>query len=134
MRCRGSFGWPLVARSCAEVRCERPALLRGVSVLVDGPGRRVGAADVSGGCAVSVRPQSKPWRDPGKVASISTAQRALILRLMRELEFDTQTVTVMHKRFGMPPRWIGGPVSTWLDQLTRAAASSVIRKLKALVA
>lgn len=61
------------------------------------------------------------------------AQRTEIRRLSRLAEFDTKTVTFMHRRLGVAEHEIGRPVEEWLDAMTRSNASVVIDKLRQIV-
>lgn len=64
---------------------------------------------------------------------ITTQQRAEIFRLLRRGEFDTYTVTFQFRQIGATAAHIGGRVDAWLDGLTLAEGSALIKKLKELV-
>lgn len=66
-------------------------------------------------------------------ARLTSAQRKEILRLLRLAEFDTRTVTFMHRRLGVAEHEIGGSVDAWLDAQTVANASALIAKLRDIV-
>lgn len=59
-------------------------------------------------------------------------QKSNIKRLLNLAEFDSRTVTIMHRRLGASDDWIGKAVDEWLDTLDLAAASRLIDKLKPL--
>ena len=61
------------------------------------------------------------------------AQRALILRLLRENELDARTVTYQHRPLGISDHEIGGSVDSWLDTLSIEGAGQVIDKLKGML-
>lgn len=63
---------------------------------------------------------------------MTSYQRAEVLRLLKLLEFDTRTVTYMHRRIGVPESTIGGTVDTWLSGLGNADASTLIDKLRGM--
>lgn len=62
------------------------------------------------------------------------AQRQAIVGMLRRAEFDTRTVTLMHRRIGVPDVWQGRPLDQWLDTLDADAASAVIGNLQGVVA
>lgn len=65
-------------------------------------------------------------------ASITPAQRNEIRRLMRRLEWDTRTITILHVRMpGMTRQLVGRPLDAWLDTLDVRAASQAITWLRA---
>lgn len=57
-------------------------------------------------------------------------QKSYIKDLLDQLEFDTKTVGIMHRRWGVEERHIGGPVDVWLGELNTAQASRLIERLK----
>lgn len=63
---------------------------------------------------------------------VTGAQRATIVRLLKAVEFDTRTVTLMYRRIGVDDAWQGQSVDSWLSSLTTEAASGLIRKLEAI--
>ena len=65
--------------------------------------------------------------------SATTAQRALIRNLRRELEFDSQYITFLDRRTRIEDKWIGKPLDAYLDSLTEQQASMYIKKLQGMV-
>jgi hypothetical protein len=62
----------------------------------------------------------------------SIAQHAMIRSLLRDAEvYDDRTVTLMHRRLGVPDKFQGQPVEVWLGSLSKREASEVITKLQA---
>ena len=64
---------------------------------------------------------------------ITKLQREMIEQLMKKAEYDTRTVTIMHRRLGVTEGQIGKPVKNWLDLLDSHQASDLIRTLKGQV-
>lgn len=65
------------------------------------------------------------------VSMITPAQRAEIRHLMRRLEWDTRTITILHTRTpGMDRKLVGRPLDKWLDTLDVRAASTAITWLR----
>ena len=60
----------------------------------------------------------------------SGAQKGLISSLLKKLEYDPKTVTLMHRNLGVSEKWQGKPVTHWLDSLTVANASQLITRLR----
>ena len=57
----------------------------------------------------------------------TTAQRDLIRRLLREVEFDLARITLMHTRIPHCTRaQVGDQVDFWIDGLSVAQASEVV--------
>lgn len=57
-------------------------------------------------------------------------QKSYIKDLLDRAEYDTKTVGVLHRRWGIQERHIGHPVDHWLGELNQAQASALIDKLK----
>lgn len=68
------------------------------------------------------------------MSRLTSAQRHTLLSLLREAEYDTRTVTYMHRRLGVSDAWIGVSNDEWLDSLSVDAASALIKKLQAEIA
>lgn len=64
----------------------------------------------------------------------TTAQLSLILKLMRRAEFDTQVVTFMHRRLGVPDELQGYSLDSYLSTLSTQQASELINKLTGIAA
>lgn len=64
---------------------------------------------------------------------ITTAQRAEVMRLMKKLEFDPKTITMMHRRVSVPEHLIGTSVDAWVGGMTEAEASALIDKMKGMI-
>ena len=60
------------------------------------------------------------------MSKATQAQRELIERLFKRAELDPTTVTLLHKTYGVPERFVGQPVTHFLDTLTKDSASLVI--------
>jgi hypothetical protein len=61
---------------------------------------------------------------------MTVSQRERLQGLLRKAGcYDLRTVTLMHRRLGVPERWIGLPADSWLDSLSVADAAAIIDEL-----
>lgn len=62
---------------------------------------------------------------------ITSLQRDNIVRLLKKSDqFDDRTVTYQHRRLGAPDRFLGRPVTEWLDSLTLIEGTRMIDQLR----
>lgn len=68
------------------------------------------------------------------MSRMTSAQRNTIRYLLRTAEYDTRTVTYMHRRLGVNDSWIGVSSEAWLDSLSVESASALIKQLQEEIA
>lgn len=65
-----------------------------------------------------------------KAGPATDAQKVTLNNLMRDLELDRKTVTLMHVRHGVSQRFVGLTVDAFLSQVDKQSASEAIASMK----